>query len=166
MLLLLQYLFLLPRKQELVPFRHSIFEKPVFSWPLAQRSAEYPGKWKVSYATVHTKVSIYLCILSGVNLWVKIWILRLKYRERAGENSRRRRNKKARDFTDFLTQKSTPLSIPWGARKSNPRIPPAINFLRCIVNCKMMESALQLLFRLPSMNWVMFMLRVYTQNVL
>ena len=29
---------------------------------------------------------------------------------RAGANARRRRNKKARDFTDFLTQKSTPLS--------------------------------------------------------
>ena len=27
-----------------------------------------------------------------------------------GANSRRRRNKKARDFTDFLTQKSSPLS--------------------------------------------------------
>ena len=28
----------------------------------------------------------------------------------AGANARRQRNKKARDFTDFLTQKSTPLS--------------------------------------------------------
>ena len=34
-----------PRKQELVPFRHSIFEEPVFSNPLTQRKAEHPLEW-------------------------------------------------------------------------------------------------------------------------
>ena len=36
--------------------------------------------------------------------------MRVKYRAEGGANSRRRRNKKARYFTDFLTQKSTQLS--------------------------------------------------------
>ena len=62
-------------------------------------------------------------ILSGVNLWVTIWISRMKYRARAGANARRRRNKKAQDFTDFLTQKSTPLSRIVPSFKDSPRKP-------------------------------------------
>ena len=55
--------------------------------------------------------SKYVAILSGVNLWIKIWNYCLKVVRTAGVIPRDERNKKATVFTHFLTQKFTKLSI-------------------------------------------------------
>ena len=73
--------------------------------PKNQHIKVTPFKPSPSFAILHTQ-------------WCKFMSKNLNFARRAGANSRRRRNKKARDFTDFLTQKSTPPSM-WRAQKSN-----------------------------------------------
>ena len=71
------------------------------------RQASWIGLWKKVW--VVWNLGKLACLLRCVNLWVKIWNLRLKFAKTERGNARGERNKMAAVFTHFLTQKYTGL---------------------------------------------------------